>query len=61
MPRFQGSRAYRHDNPGVKGKLVPGGVVGRLIDVVLEDGTVGGQVGHVGNGFANLFFRKMTK
>ena len=51
MSRFQGSKANGRDNPGMKGKLVPGGVVGRLSDVVLEAGAIVGQVGRTGNGF----------
>ena len=44
MPRFQGSKVNRRENRGMAGKLVPGSVVGRLCDVVLEAGAVGRQV-----------------
>ena len=63
MPRFQGSKENGRENPGMKGKLVPGGVVGRLSYVVLEAGAVGGQVGRAGNSFVGqiLFIGEEVK
>ena len=37
----------------MKGKLVPGGVVGRLSGVFLEARAAGGKVGRAGNGFGS--------
>ena len=47
----------------MKGKLIPGVVVGRLSDVVLDAGAVGGQVGRAGNAFGCrvLFIREEGK
>ena len=49
MIRLQGSKANKCENPGMKCKLIPGGVVGRFSDLLLKAGAAGGQVGRAGN------------